>query len=147
MDVAFTCYLTSNLFLGQPKVTAVHSRCVKTLNDLSGRARRHLTTVIFLGGASIIRTSLNRTTAYPNSSSGGSTPPDPRCSFRALVAFAFACYCTHFIYPTAEPYVYPSIFLFYIEVKTLDLKPPRWSSAGWILLTTVVTNAADSGRA
>ncbi|GBP33722.1 hypothetical protein EVAR_17049_1 [Eumeta japonica] len=46
------------------------------------------------GTASIIRTPLNRTTAYPNSSSGGLTPPvprvprlrHPRCSFRALVA-------------------------------------------------------------
>ncbi|GBP33088.1 hypothetical protein EVAR_18567_1 [Eumeta japonica] len=50
--------------------------------------------LITLSGASIIRTSLNRTTAYPNSSSGRSTPPvprvprsrPPRCTIRALAA-------------------------------------------------------------
>ncbi|GBP00920.1 hypothetical protein EVAR_2241_1 [Eumeta japonica] len=55
-------------------------------------------------GVSIIRTSLNRTTAYPNSSSGGSTSPvprvprsrRPRCSFRD----SFACYCTRMSIPS-----------------------------------------------
>ncbi|GBP32673.1 hypothetical protein EVAR_16835_1 [Eumeta japonica] len=43
-----------------------------------------------ISGASIIRTSPNRTTAYPDSSSGGSAPPVPRVPRSPLRAAVFA---------------------------------------------------------